>query len=146
MNDDSPPALGSCPSLSDITIRFLKSRFLVSSTPITCMPMAGSPWKGMLAAVSRRFISRFSVSVRMPASSPVSIRFSNRFTSVYPLNSDSRYSCPKMSFSSSSCGFRYRTDTSLMRSVSQAHRASMPFCGVNTCSRKASAFSSEGRG
>ena len=39
-------------------MRLRKSRLRVSSTPITCMPMAGSPWKGMLAEVSKQMCIR----------------------------------------------------------------------------------------
>ena len=47
MNDESLTFLGIFPSLHERMSRWLKSRLRVSSTPITCTPTAGSPWKGI---------------------------------------------------------------------------------------------------
>ena len=47
MNEDMDVAGGRLLSLADMIRTLLKSRFRVSSIPMTCIPEAGSPWKGM---------------------------------------------------------------------------------------------------
>ena len=89
MKEESPPDLGNWPSLTDNMIKWRKSKLRVSSTPIICIPMAGSPWKGILVADNTLTNKRRNVSGRT-VSSPSSIKVRNLLTVVYALKSDSR--------------------------------------------------------
>ena len=88
MKDVSLTPLGMLPSLQERMSKWSKSRFLVSNTPITCTPTAGSPWKGMLVDCIIWLSSRCSVMTSI-VKSPEAISPSRRLTSVYILNNDS---------------------------------------------------------
>ena len=66
---------GSCPSLTDSNTKWRKSRLRVSNTPMTCIPMAGSPWNGILVADKTLTSNRRNVSLcTVNSSSSISVR------------------------------------------------------------------------
>ena len=89
IKEESPPVLGSWPSFTDNKMRCLKSKLRVSNTPIICIPMAGSPWKGMLVLESTLTNKRRKVS-RCTFKLPSSIKVANLFKVVYARKIDSR--------------------------------------------------------
>jgi len=54
MKESSALFLGNMPSLTDSSSTFLKSRLRVSSKPMICRPLTGSPENGMAVTDSTR--------------------------------------------------------------------------------------------
>ena len=88
VNDESSTPLGILPSLQESTSTWSKSRLRVSSTPITCTPRAGSPWKGMLVA-AMSCVSRRRKMILSASRSPLAIRSLSLVSRVNIRNIDS---------------------------------------------------------
>ena len=88
MKEASSIPFGIFPSLHDKTRTWSKSRLRVSSTPITCTPWAGSPWKGMLVDAISCVKSRRKMTLSA-SKSPFAISSDRRVSRVYMRNTDS---------------------------------------------------------
>ena len=88
MNDESFTPFGMLPSLHDSSSTLSKSMLRVSSTPIICTPITGSPWNGIDAAPTSCDTSRRSV-VLSTRRSPLSANAARRLSMVNMRNTDS---------------------------------------------------------